>query len=229
MDTRKQQLLREVVERYIQTGMPIASGDLAQVFSLSSATIRNEMAQLEKENYVYQPHVSAGRIPTAMGYIYYIDNLLHPFSLPARARRCLFKQESIIACMRSVSALSQSVVMYADRKGDIFYTGLSHIALFPDFFDRNLLGRLFHELDNLERLLQFIDHSFANGICGNVLIAIGNKNPIHDDCSLLATRYGHREQERKSIVALIGPLRMNYAYNLALLESLHELLFTSNA
>ena len=75
---RKREILKSVIQNYISGGKPVGSRILSKERknSLSSATIRNIMADLEKEGYLVQPHISAGRIPTDKGYRFYVDNLL---------------------------------------------------------------------------------------------------------------------------------------------------------
>jgi len=75
---RKQRILAAVVELYNETGEPVGSKRLMELLpdDVSSATIRNEMAQLVEAGYLEQPHTSAGRIPSPQGYRYYIDHLL---------------------------------------------------------------------------------------------------------------------------------------------------------
>lgn len=78
MTERKKKILSAVVEQYVKTGEPIGSKLLMEIlpFSVSSATIRNEMSDLAAMGYLTQPHTSAGRVPTQEGYRYYIDNLM---------------------------------------------------------------------------------------------------------------------------------------------------------
>jgi heat-inducible transcriptional repressor len=77
LDERKAAILRAVVEEYIQTGQPVGSALVAHRADLtvSSATVRNEMGQLERDGYLVQPHTSAGRIPTDRGYRFFVDAL----------------------------------------------------------------------------------------------------------------------------------------------------------
>ncbi len=77
LDDRKERILREIVEGYIHGGEPVGSKAVAEGADLgvSSATIRNEMAILEREGYISHPHTSAGRIPTDKAYRYYVDIL----------------------------------------------------------------------------------------------------------------------------------------------------------
>jgi heat-inducible transcriptional repressor len=88
---RKQRILAAVVELYNATGEPVGSKRLMEVLpdDISSATIRNEMAQLAELGFLEQPHTSAGRIPSPMGYRYYIDHLLPRRELPAGERERL--------------------------------------------------------------------------------------------------------------------------------------------
>ena len=79
LNDRKKQILQAVIEEYINTAEPVSSGTLVEKYGLdfSSATIRNEMADLEKEGYLEKPHTSAGRIPSVKGYRFYVDELLN--------------------------------------------------------------------------------------------------------------------------------------------------------
>lgn len=81
LDERKKRILQAIVEEYIDTAEPVSSGNLVQALSCSSATIRNEMAELEQIGYLEKPHTSAGRVPSQKGYRYYVDELLREDSL----------------------------------------------------------------------------------------------------------------------------------------------------
>lgn len=78
LSERKKNILRAVVVNYIKTAEPVGSRTVARFYrmGLSSATIRNEMADLEEMGYLVQPHTSAGRVPSQLGYRYYVDNLI---------------------------------------------------------------------------------------------------------------------------------------------------------
>ena len=71
---RREQLLRFIVDEYVRSAQPVASSAVAQRYALpvSSATIRNEMARLEDEGFIVQPHTSAGRVSSDKGYRYYV-------------------------------------------------------------------------------------------------------------------------------------------------------------
>ena len=76
MTERQQSILSAIVEQYAEVASPVGSSLLAKVFNVSSATIRAEMAELERHGFITQPHTSAGRIPTDKGYRFYVDSLM---------------------------------------------------------------------------------------------------------------------------------------------------------
>ncbi|MGI9022729.1 MAG: heat-inducible transcriptional repressor HrcA [Acidimicrobiales bacterium] len=80
LDQRKAAILRAVVKEYIETAQPVASAHVARLgdLAVSPATVRNEMAVLEREGFLVHPHTSAGRVPTDKGYRFYVDQLGSP-------------------------------------------------------------------------------------------------------------------------------------------------------
>lgn len=91
IDERKRLILQKVVDEYIRTGEPVGSNAvLARMgMSVSSATVRNDMAYLERLGYLEQPHTSAGRVPTYEGYRFYIDHLMSPKPLSVKEKRLI--------------------------------------------------------------------------------------------------------------------------------------------
>ncbi len=88
---RRATVLKTVVEEYVRTAAPVASQTVtdARDLGVSSATVRNDMTQLEREGYLTQPHTSAGRIPTDQGYRYFVDHFSAARSLPVAQRRAV--------------------------------------------------------------------------------------------------------------------------------------------
>src|SRR5512143_2580683 len=86
LDERSREVLKSLIQLHIATGEPVGSESLARALgrALSSATLRNIMADLEKKGYLDHPHTSAGRLPTDEGYRVYVDTLTGPDPLPAR-------------------------------------------------------------------------------------------------------------------------------------------------
>lgn len=97
LSERRQRILAAIVEQFIASGEPVGSKALCNLFemSISSATIRNEMAALAELGLIEQPHTSAGRIPSHLGYRYYVDHLMNCQALGTKQRRAL--EESMSA------------------------------------------------------------------------------------------------------------------------------------
>ena len=101
MDARKQRILEAIVALYANDGEPVGSGLLANYFdmALSSATLRNEMAALTKLGLLEQPHTSAGRVPSAQGYRYYLDHLIDAPSATTLSDEDRRHIDDLFACM----------------------------------------------------------------------------------------------------------------------------------
>jgi heat-inducible transcriptional repressor len=91
MEPRKAAILRAIVEKYVETAQPVGSQTVARSrrLGVSSATVRNDMTVLEREGYLVQPHTSAGRIPTDLGYRYFVDHFTQQGALAAPQHRAV--------------------------------------------------------------------------------------------------------------------------------------------
>ncbi|MBQ2989562.1 MAG: heat-inducible transcription repressor HrcA [Clostridia bacterium] len=119
LSQRKKLILRSVIESHIATGEPIGSKSLVSKSDIpySSATIRNEMAELENMGYLIQPHTSAGRVPTTLGYRFYVDALMESYKLTATEIISLNniiqnKMGELDSILRSASKLIASMTNY---------------------------------------------------------------------------------------------------------------------
>src|SRR5438445_8402691 len=91
---RQRQILAIIIDEYISTARPVASEHIVGSYDLnvSSATVRNEMVELERAGLIAQPHTSAGRVPSDRGYRYFVENLMTPASLPLSEQRTIRHQ-----------------------------------------------------------------------------------------------------------------------------------------
>lgn len=112
LDDRKKQILRAIVEGYIQNAEPVGSRSISKNtdLNLSAATIRNEMGDLEELGYLIQPHTSAGRIPSGMGFRFYVDSLMERYlitssELEQMRGSMLTKMRELDKIVKDVSAL----------------------------------------------------------------------------------------------------------------------------
>ena len=102
LSDRQERVLKAIVEDYIRNVAPVASEALVREYALgvSSATVRNEMAELESAGYIYQPHTSAGRIPSEMGYRYFVQRLMEEQRIPRAEQLTIRHQFHQVALAR---------------------------------------------------------------------------------------------------------------------------------
>jgi heat-inducible transcriptional repressor len=115
LDKRKAYILATVVYEYIATAEPVGSNTLTQKYNLgvSSATVRNEMAELEAGGYLVQPHTSAGRVPSDAGYRTYVDDLMEPETLATEDRRRI--REDLREASRELDEVIESTTRLLGR------------------------------------------------------------------------------------------------------------------
>ncbi|MBE6155852.1 MAG: heat-inducible transcription repressor HrcA [Firmicutes bacterium] len=138
MDKRQEELLKAIVESYVKTVKPVGSKSLCQKFHCSSATIRNEMAVLESLGYIEKNHISSGRVPSELGYKYYVDYLMEPEKLTGSdmlklqtivKNQDLVLSDAINKCMEIISDLTNyaSVVLGNNSSGNL----LKQVSIIP--------------------------------------------------------------------------------------------------
>ena len=96
LNERKEKILDAIIRNYLETGEPVGSRTISKNsdLNLSSATIRNEMSDLEEDGFIVQPHTSSGRIPTDKGYRFYVDHMLK--QIDEREKKVSEREELII-------------------------------------------------------------------------------------------------------------------------------------
>ena len=116
---RKKKVLRSIVELYIRTAEPVGSKAIAEMpdMNYSSATIRNEMADLTAMGYLEQPHTSAGRVPSAIGYRLYVDELMADYRLSLDETKLI--NASIEEKMQQVDKLMEKVAKLVSQATDL--------------------------------------------------------------------------------------------------------------
>jgi heat-inducible transcriptional repressor len=123
LDTRAREVLREIIMQHVATGEAISSRTLAKCgrFQLSPASLRNVMADLEDLGYLQHPHTSAGRVPTDLGYRFFIDHLMRSRTLTQRERETIDDQVSHANEIDEVLHLASRVLSrLSDQVGVIF-------------------------------------------------------------------------------------------------------------
>ena len=143
MTARQMQILRAIIEQYAEVAVPVGSSLLAKVFNVSSATIRSEMAELERLGFIEQPHTSAGRVPTDKGYRFYVNQVAEAVEQPAldrRAERALAARvESGVLPERVIKNAVDTLVDLTHNLGlatigdRLYMAGLTNLFTQPEF------------------------------------------------------------------------------------------------
>ena len=116
LDERKKTILQAVIRNYLETGEPVGSRTISKYtdLNLSSATIRNEMADLEEMGYLTHPHTSAGRIPSDKGYRFYVDALMQKERQVSEMQELLVeRQEKMETMLKQVAKVLAANTQYA--------------------------------------------------------------------------------------------------------------------
>ena len=233
MDARQGKLLVAIIDQFIETAIPVGSKRLLEVgdFCCSSATLRNEMAFLEDQGFLQQPHVSAGRVPTAKGYRMYVREYLEPSRQEVIVRKRFetlkeqyFRHKDQERVYEAVALLAHMIpnVAFAKvpHKDQVYYLGLGNALRQPEFQgDPRLASGVAEVLEeHLSKLLSKID------VDERVRYYIGDEHllPQIQSCSMMVTTYTLRGEQ--GAVGVLGPMRMDYSYNTVALELVAGLL-----
>ncbi len=211
---RQKQILCSIVEQYAEVASPVGSSLLAKVFHVSSATIRAEMAELERHNYIAQPHTSAGRVPTDKGYRFYVNNLAEDDLIPterrgerafmARVQDTGIPERTIRNTVDTLVQLTDNLAL-ATIGGQLYMSGLSNLFGQPEFMQSGQVQQVAQLLDNLEPWLR----EAAPNQPLNVFI--GRENPIGRSagCTLIISRF-KSPYSNHSYIGVLGPTRQDY-------------------
>ncbi len=213
MSPRQQQILSAIVEQYAEVASPVGSSLLAKAFGVSSATIRAEMAELERGGYIQQPHTSAGRVPTDKGYRLYVNGLQEGNNSPERrVERALTARAGEGSVPdRAIRNVVDTLVELTHNLGlatigqELYMSGLSDLFGQPDFFSRGQVQQVAELLDNLEPWLRETAPNEP------LSVYIGAENPIGRaaGCSLIVSRFRSPYSDR-SYIGVLGPTRQSY-------------------
>lgn len=223
MDKRKELILNTIIKEHIKTGTPVGSSALAKNYSLdiSSATIRNEMAELEKEGFIAQPHTSAGRIPTEKAYKFYIKSLeiktLKESDIN-ELRETLKNKEEIDfkQTAKKLAEKSGNAIFWAFHKHNLYYTGISNLFSQPEFSNTNLIHDVSVVIDRMDEIISEIYNDLKYG----EQILLGEENPFGNFCSTIIVKY--KCGEHVGLFGILGPMRMDYEKNLGLAKYVKE-------
>ncbi len=227
MNARQSQILRLLVDEYVQTAEPVSSQYLCARHHLdcSPATVRNDMMALEEEGYLYSPHTSSGRVPTEEGYRYYLANFLRPRVAPKASSELRDAIDQVRSLESKVQTLGrrladlsgEAVVMTSEHQTSAL--GVANLLRKPDFQESNMLLALAEDIERLER-----DATNVMSVApSEVRILLGEESPMGKRLATVIVRHQLPNGEI-GVLSIVGPLRMNYARNVALLEEAKRIL-----
>ncbi|KKR21888.1 MAG: Transcriptional regulator of heat shock protein [Parcubacteria group bacterium GW2011_GWE2_39_37] len=218
MEKRTEQILFAVIKEHVKAGTPVGSEILVNKYKLgvSPATVRNEMANLEDDGYIIQPHTSAGRIPTEKAYEYYLKNIkakkLSEQEVKALEEILNEKDEaSFKQTAKALAEIANTAVFWAFHRHNLYYTGIANFLSQPEFSPT----MIYDVSAIIDRMEEIIDKVFDD-IDFEPQIFLGSKNPFSPICSTIVVRYKHKGHI--GMFGLLGPIRMNYEKNIALIN-----------
>lgn len=183
MDERKQKILRAIVQDYIATAEPVGSRTISRKFDLgvSPATIRNEMADLEDLGLIEQPHTSAGRIPSDMGYRYYVDYLMDTTDINQEDKKNINKE--MVNRLNEV----QEVIEYTGKLISQV-TSLTSLVLGPKSRNSVLKRLYFLPYESGKAIMVTVKE---NGSVENNIVEIG-QDTTPDELQILASIFNEK-------------------------------------
>jgi len=230
---RQTRILKALIEEYMETAIPVGSGALEKKYDLgvSPATVRNEMVRLTKNNFLKQPHTSAGRVPTKQAFRFYVDNLIEQKNLSVAdevATRekiwdARFDFEKLLRqATRALAEKSKMLAVAALGQGEIYYAGSSHLLDLPEFFDIDVTRTVLSLLDEDKSLLGLFNKGFGD-------------DPIHflfgdelgfdylEPCGMVFTHF-EVGKDRSGAIGVIGPNRLDFSFIVPLVRHFGQLI-----
>lgn len=234
MNEREGELLHRLVAEYIRSGKPIGSELLSRtaMLDVSPATIRNMLRVLEEEGFIEQPHTSAGRIPTDKGYRHYVNALVskdvNNRQKEKIARELTALNEAYGRPSRATAKLLAHLANCLTISGwmdarDVQEAGFKEFMQESDETENAALQEIAFLLDHVDRYLRQL--SATHEARGNGAIYIGSENPLFEAVHTSSlVRTVELPSGEMVVLLMVGPKRMPYQRNMALLNSVASIL-----
>ena len=216
---RQINILKHIIEEYIDTAKPVGSETLDNKYNLgvSPATLRNEMGALTENGFLKQVHTSAGRTPTPLALRYYVSNLMEPKNLSVTDEvkikenvwdnRAQF-EKTMRDATADLAQRTKSLAIASDDEGDTFYAGAANLLDMEEFFDVELMQKVLTLLDHFEYLNQIFDRA-GSDVSTHVLVGDDLGFDYLNPCAVIFHRFGLQGKHR-GVIGVFGPYRLNY-------------------
>ncbi len=228
---RQEKILNTIVREYIDSAQPVSSQSLEKKydFGICPATIRIEMQKLTDTGFLYQPHTSAGRVPTDKGYRFFVDNL---FEKGFPKEKDILKVEDLIEReigdrVRFLQSLTKNLASFSSNLAlgylfdeDLFWKeGWEDVLGKPEFKETKVITDFADVIKHFEKEIEDIK------INSEIKVYIGKENPFSKakEFSIIISSC-HFPDKEKGVLAIAGPKRMDYDRNINSLNYLTKLL-----
>lgn len=220
LTNRQTDILKALIREYTEKGEPVGSEMLEKKYKLgfSPATIRNEMVVLAKKGYIKKDYFSAGRIPSAKGFRFYINYLMKEKQL-STGEEVAYKngiwderadvQKLLSHAAKVLAARTGLLALVVTNTGDLYYAGVGNLFSLQEFMDWPLTKALYIRLDEQNywgRILERLRTQEAN-----MYVMLGEEDfsdPLYESC---ASIFGEFESPNVTgMIGVLGPKRMYY-------------------
>ena len=224
---RQHELLLTIVGEYISTAQPVGSKLVAEKYlpDVSPATVRNDMAVLEYQGYVHQPYTSAGRVPTAKAYEFYVGQLAQESVLSEQIYRVLKDSAQGNDERARLKNLAKAVIEETGESAvigfspeDTFYTGISNLFAKPEFSTMQMVVDMSRLIDHFDRIVKQLMESASQ----QVDILIGQQCQLSDYCSMIVSPL--TLSSGTGMFGLFGLTRMDYKKNRDIVKGVADII-----
>lgn len=218
---RQIEILKSLIEEYIETAEPVGSETLEKKHSLSAspATIRNEMVKLTDYGYLKKTHISSGRVPTAAAMKFYVKQLMKEKELSVAEEVGVKEKvwdvrdkerEFLKGITRELANKTGVVALAATDAGEVFISGFANLLRLPEFFDIDVTSTLLSAIDEFESIRELCER-FAEDDEIQVLVGEDLGPSLVGPYGFVFRRY-NTPGKTSGEIGVIGPTRLNYTY-----------------
>ena len=226
---RKKDVLKVLVETFVHTNQPVGSIQVVEQlpYGVSSATIRNDMVEMTELDLLEQPHTSAGRIPTDLGYRHYVKILTEERKEISKRQRDVLTshlknlkdfEDRYRTAVKLLAELTGGVGVLMDDAKKVYISGLGQVARLPEFSDKSFGVKLIEALEQPEEFIEELSDQISSD---NVSVLIGDDMQQIENATIVISNFG---PNKKKIISIIGPTRMQYKKALPLVDYMRQIL-----
>ena len=217
---RQLQILKAIIEEYIETAEPVGSDKLDKKYNLgvSPATIRNEMVKLTQAGFIKQPHTSAGRTPTSIALKLYVNKLMQTKELSVtdevKVKQKIWDYRSrmdklLREATRALADQTKTMSLAATDEGDMFTGGVGNILDMPEFYNIDVTRHLLDTLDEYDYWWDIFSHLGQTNGSLTVLLGEDLGRQFLTQCGGVFVWFD--SPSHKGAIGVIGPSRLDYS------------------